>query len=82
MLVCMPIMYPSPQVADFLRLKLEQAGSEGGPADPLAVFCQVARMPWEQLLAQLFQLPGALKEPEKGPNGEPASIKEREVRWG
>lgn len=73
---------PRPQVADYLRLKLEQAGAEGNAADPLAVVCQVARMPWPQVLAQVAELPGAQTDPATLQDGENASSKETEVSWG
>lgn len=70
-------------MADFLRLRLEQAGSEGGGgADALAVVCQVARMPLEQLYQELSQQPGAGRTQEPGLDGEEASSKEKEVSWG
>ncbi len=71
------------QVADFLRLHLERSGSEGSSeaaADPLAVVCQVVRMPWKQLVQQLSQMPGANRE--QGYGGEETSAKEREASWG
>lgn len=73
---------PRPQVADYLRLKLEQAGAEGNAADPLAVVCQVARMPWPQVLAQVAELPGAQTDLATLQDGENASSKEKEVSWG
>lgn len=70
-------------MADFLRLQLEQAGSQGGAAaDALAVVCQVARMPLDQLHQQLSQLLGAGRKQEPGLDGEEASSKEKEVSWG
>lgn len=73
------------QVADFLRLHLERSGGEGSSeaaADPLAVVCQVVRMPWKQLVQQLSQMPGANREQEPGYGGEETSAKEREASWG